>query len=67
MIELKKVFDNITSEQSELSKLLSTEESEIEKSRLAFLIGQADAKMQALSVLMLHYCSGLQHTQEKII
>lgn len=51
----------------ELSKQMSIEESEVEKARIAFLMGQADAKVHGLSVLMLHYCSGLQQTQEKIV
>lgn len=28
------------------------------------LIGQSDLRVQALSVLLLHYCTGLQHAQE---
>lgn len=67
MAELKKTLDLSTSEHMELSKKLNTEESEVEKAKLAFLIGQADAKVHALSVLMLHYCSGLQYNQEKIV
>lgn len=67
MAELKKVFDTATSEHSQLSRRLSIEESEVEKAKLAFLIGQADAKMHAISALMLHYCSGLQQSQEKIV
>lgn len=50
-----------------LSKQLGTVDAEVEKAKLAFQIGQADARIQALSVLMLHYCSGLQHAQEKIV
>lgn len=64
--ELKRTLDDVTIEHMTLSKQLSLTEGEVEKAKLAFLIGQADAKIQALSVLMLHYCSGLQHTQEKI-
>lgn len=67
MCELKKMFDTVTEEHTELNKRLNNEESEIEKTKLAFLVGQADAKLHALSVLMLHFCSGLQQTQEKII
>ncbi|XP_017773044.1 PREDICTED: PDZ domain-containing protein 8 [Nicrophorus vespilloides] len=63
MTELKKTFDTITNEHADISKRLGAEESEVEKAKLAFLLGQADAKIQGLSVLMLHYCSGLQHSQ----
>ncbi|XP_018322505.1 PDZ domain-containing protein 8 isoform X2 [Agrilus planipennis] len=65
--ELKRVLDSTTIEHMEMCKQLSSTESDVEKARLAFLIGQADAKIQGLTVLMLHYCSGLQHTQEKIV
>ncbi|KAJ3664757.1 hypothetical protein Zmor_000302 [Zophobas morio] len=67
MAELKKTLDSVTTEHMELSKQMSIQESDAEKTKLAFLIGQADAKVQGLSVLMLHYCSSLQHTQEKIV
>lgn len=67
MGELKKTLDSVTMEHMELSKQISLEESEVEKAKLAFLMGQADAKVHGLSVLMLHYCSSLQHTQEKIV
>lgn len=50
-----------------LTKDMSNSNNEVEKAKFAFQIGQADAKIQALSVLMLHYCSGLQHTKEKIV
>lgn len=30
----------------------------------AKLIAQSDSRVQALSVLLLHYCAGLQHAQE---
>ncbi|KAF7286725.1 PDZ domain containing 8 [Rhynchophorus ferrugineus] len=67
MAELKKTLDLATSDHMELTKKLGSEESEVEKAKLAFLVGKADAKVHALSVLMLHYCSGLQYTQEKIV
>ncbi|XP_030755746.1 PDZ domain-containing protein 8 [Sitophilus oryzae] len=67
MAELKKTLDLATSDHMELTKKMASEESEVEKAKLAFLIGKADAKVHALSVLMLHYCSGLQQTQEKIV
>lgn len=67
MAELKKTLDSITLEHMDLSRQMNSEEKPTEKARLAFLVGQADAKVHALSVLMLHYCSGLQQVQEKII
>lgn len=67
MTELKSAFDAVTSEHKEWSKQMCVQESDSEKARLAFLIGQADAKVQGLSALMLHYCSSLQQTHEKIV
>nr|CAI5826053.1 unnamed protein product [Callosobruchus analis] len=67
MGELKKALDTVTVKHMELSKKIASEESEMEKAKLAFLMGQADAEVHGLSVLMLHYCSSLQHTQEKIV
>ncbi|XP_022900030.1 PDZ domain-containing protein 8 [Onthophagus taurus] len=67
MGELKKVFDIVTMEHANLSKQLNSEESEVEKTRLAFMMGKADAKMHAISALMLHYCTSLQQSQEKIV
>lgn len=67
MTELKKTLDSMTLEHMDLSKQMNMEENATEKARLAFLVGQADAKVHALSVLMLHYCSGLQQVQEKIV
>lgn len=67
MTELKKIFDVVTEEHTNLTKQMNVETSEVEKAKLAFLIGQADSKMHGLSVLMLHFCSSLQHTQEKIV
>ncbi|KAG5879738.1 hypothetical protein JTB14_033340 [Gonioctena quinquepunctata] len=67
MAELKKSLDSVTIEHMELTKQIGAEESEVGKAKLAFLMGQADAKVHGLSVLMLHYCSSLQHSQEKIV
>ncbi|XP_060526911.1 PDZ domain-containing protein 8 isoform X2 [Cylas formicarius] len=67
MAELKRALDAATSEHMEMQRQLTSEESEVERAKLAFLSGQADAKVHALSVLMLHYCSGLQYLQEKIV
>lgn len=57
-----------TSSQSNIS-VLSTDanrnkfNSEHEMARKAFLIGQSEERVQALSVLMLHLCTGLQYAQ----
>ncbi|XP_044760980.1 PDZ domain-containing protein 8 isoform X2 [Coccinella septempunctata] len=67
MTELKKSLDHITNEHMELTKQMNNDISEEEKTKLAFLLGKADAKVHGLSVLMLHYCSSLQHSQDKIV
>lgn len=67
MTILKKKFDRVTLEHTELRKKDITQESEIEKTKIAFMIGQAETKLHSLSALMLHFCSGLQQTQEKIV
>ncbi|GAB0088023.1 PDZ domain-containing protein 8 [Sergentomyia squamirostris] len=38
-------------------------EAEAEMARIAFLLGQSEERVQALSVIMLHLCSALQHAQ----
>lgn len=37
--------------------------SQTEETRRAFLIGQSEERVQALSVIMLHLCTGLQFAQ----
>lgn len=36
-----------------------------EKAHLTHLISKCDEKVQALAILMLHFCAGLQHTQDQ--
>lgn len=36
---------------------------ETKMAKLAFLLGQSEERVQALSIIMLHLCSGLQHAQ----
>lgn len=38
-------------------------DSEAEATKGAFLIGQSEERVQALSVIMLHLCTGLQYAQ----
>uniref|UniRef100_A0A1B0GJQ9 PDZ domain-containing protein 8 n=1 Tax=Lutzomyia longipalpis TaxID=7200 RepID=A0A1B0GJQ9_LUTLO len=49
---------------SDARKAASREkEAEAEMARIAFLLGQSEERVQALSVIMLHLCSALQHAQ----
>jgi len=41
----------------------TTKDNEHEMARRAFLIGQSEERVQALSVVMLYLCTGLQHAQ----
>lgn len=56
MGKLKTALDAETTSRLELSQ--SGEMDSIK------LIAQSDLRVQALSVLLLHYCAGLQHAQE---
>ena len=40
------------------------EKDQTNKAKIAFLIGKSDEKTQALAILMLHFCAGLQHIQD---
>lgn len=40
-----------------------TKDSEHELAGKAFLVGQSEERVQALSVIMLHLCTGLQYAQ----
>ncbi|XP_051154052.1 PDZ domain-containing protein 8 isoform X4 [Leptopilina boulardi] len=54
--KLKTALDVETTSRVELSQNSETNSNK--------LIGQSDLRVQALSVLLLHYCTGLQHAQE---
>lgn len=41
----------------------TTKENPHDLARKAFLIGQSEERVQALSVIMLHLCTGLQYAQ----
>lgn len=41
----------------------SKQQMEADMARGAFLIGQSEERVQALSVIMLHLCTGLQYAQ----
>ncbi|XP_012252778.2 PDZ domain-containing protein 8 isoform X2 [Athalia rosae] len=45
------------------SRLKSCQSGEVDSAKL---IAQSDSRVQALSVLLLHYCAGLQHAQEAV-
>lgn len=63
--KLKAAIDSETESRHGLSREEQTCRNDAGAStRLAFLIGKSDEKVQALAVLMLHFCSGLQHIQE---
>ena len=67
-------LDSIRSTSSDTSLLLQTkgptsEPTPVKKStedvaRKAFLVGESDERVQALSIIMLYLCTGLQHAQD---
>ncbi|XP_022258845.1 uncharacterized protein LOC111089894, partial [Limulus polyphemus] len=63
--KLQTAIDSESERRFHLAKEETRVSSTSEKTRLAFLIAKSDEKMQALSVLMLHFLSGLQHCQEQ--
>lgn len=56
MGKLKTALDAETTSRLELTKINDNDSGK--------LIVQSDLRVQALSVLLLHYCAGLQHAQE---
>lgn len=48
---------------SSTSASTPSQQQQSDAARSAFLAGQSDERVQALSVIMLHLCSGLQHVQ----
>lgn len=41
----------------------NSKENPHDEARKAFLVGQSEERVQALSILMLHLCTGLQYAQ----
>ena len=64
--KLKAAIDEETQLRMELAQKEQETRDPSEHTRIAFLIGKSDEKVQALAVLMLHFCAGLQHTQDQV-
>jgi hypothetical protein len=64
--KLKAAIDEETQLRMELTQKEQETRDPSEHTRIAFLIGKSDEKVQALAVLMLHFCAGLQHTQDQV-
>jgi len=58
MSKLKNALDAETTSRLELSQNGDADSMK--------LIAQSDLRVQALSILLLHYCAGLQHAQETL-
>jgi len=58
MSKLKNALDAETTSRLELSQNGDADSMK--------LIAQSDLRVQALSILLLHYCAGLQHAQEAL-
>ncbi|PSN46042.1 PDZ domain-containing protein 8 [Blattella germanica] len=63
--KLKAAIDTETQLRMQLAQKEQESKDPSEHTRIAFLIGKSDEKVQALAVLMLHFCAGLQHTQDQ--
>ncbi|XP_021925331.1 PDZ domain-containing protein 8 isoform X2 [Zootermopsis nevadensis] len=63
--KLKASIDTETQLRMELVQKEQETKDPSEHTRIAFLIGKSDEKVQALAVLMLHFCAGLQHAQDQ--
>lgn len=64
--KLKVAIDEETQRRMELAQKVHETTDPSEHTRIAFLIGKSDEKVQALAVLMLHFCAGLQHIQDQV-
>ncbi|KAL1131339.1 hypothetical protein AAG570_010957 [Ranatra chinensis] len=64
MSKLKEAIDAESSNHQSLTREEQTNESPATRAKLAFLIGKSEERLQALTVLMLHCCAGLQDHQE---
>jgi hypothetical protein len=54
----KDLSSKVTSDQ-----LLTPDQQQMATARKALLIGESEARLQSLSVIMLYLCNGLQHAQ----
>lgn len=57
------IGNNVTSSTIETTPTKKIKENQHDLARKAFLIGQSEERVQALSVIMLHLCTGLQYAQ----
>lgn len=62
--KLKSAIDSESEIRFTLAKEEQTSKDPTNKTKTAFLIGKSDQKAEALTVLMLHFCAGLQHIQD---
>ncbi|XP_066999590.2 PDZ domain-containing protein 8 isoform X2 [Anabrus simplex] len=62
--KLKAAIDAETQSRMALAREEQETKDPTTHTKIAFLIGKSDEKVQALAVLMLHFCAGLQHTQD---
>ncbi|XP_063242954.1 PDZ domain-containing protein 8 isoform X2 [Bacillus rossius redtenbacheri] len=65
IVKLKAAMDAETQSRMQLAREEQENKDPETSTRVAFLIGKSDQRVQALAVLMLHFCAGLQHTQDQ--
>lgn len=64
MSKLKDAIDAESHNHQALQREEQSLENPAAKAKVAFLVGKSEERLQALAVLMLHCCAGLQDHQE---
>nr|CAD7403184.1 unnamed protein product [Timema cristinae] len=65
IVKLKAAMDSETQSRMQLAKEQQERKDPETNTKIAFLVGKSDERVQALAVLMLHFCAGLQHAQDQ--
>nr|CAD7206733.1 unnamed protein product [Timema douglasi] len=65
IVKLKAAMDSETQSRMQLAKEQQESKDPETNTKIAFLVGKSDQRVQALAVLMLHFCAGLQHAQDQ--
>lgn len=64
MSKIKHEIDAESQNHAALQREEQNSDNTTTKAKIAFLVGKSEERLQALTVLMLHCCAGLQDTRE---
>lgn len=64
MTKIKDAIDSESQNHAALQKEEQNCDNPTTKAKIAFLVGKSEERLQALTVLMLHCCAGLQDTRD---